>query len=152
MKTETLGPELCEGQKLQICVEGGFLKWNQMVRDVGNDEYEYSLIGEAVAPGKEIRCFNTAWKESFDALIHIHCFHTRFDFHNFCWVPENELYHHCTDSNVFNTIKQYLQKNDTEMKADKMTVEMTTEYYEENDLQKTRAAELVKNHELMNSQ
>ncbi len=48
----TLGPELHKGHQLQVCVRGGVWKFGCIdeTTEYGN-EYEYSLIGEAVGPG-----------------------------------------------------------------------------------------------------
>ena len=60
----TLGPNVHQGHTLQVCVEGGIWKCGSIVgyghdaeeedfSESSNeyDEYDYSLIGEAVAPG-----------------------------------------------------------------------------------------------------
>ena len=52
-----LGPDVDKGHKLQVCVRGGLWKCGHLIPDSdvesnGEDSYEYSLIGEAVAPGK----------------------------------------------------------------------------------------------------
>ncbi len=54
-----LGPDLHKGHQLQVCVPGGIWKCGSVLGYNGDDEeeaieykdYEYSLIGEAVAPG-----------------------------------------------------------------------------------------------------
>lgn len=70
-----LGPDLDKGHKLQVCVPGGVWKCGQILTIADNDDdnnnnvekldYEYSLIGEAVAPG--------------------------FDYHDFTWVKEEQV-------------------------------------------------------------
>jgi predicted cupin superfamily sugar epimerase len=68
----TLGPELHKGQKPQVCVKGGLWKCGIIDGDSdGQCDYEYCLIGEAVAPG--------------------------FDIHDFNWVTEDQLREKCTD-------------------------------------------------------
>ena len=59
---EVLGPNLGEGQKLQVACPGGVWKCGRLLK---NDTLDYCLIGEAVAPG--------------------------FDFHDFSWVTKSEI-------------------------------------------------------------
>ena len=54
MVEEILGPDIHRGHKLQVCVSGGLWKCGHLIEDKDgvNNEYEYTCIGEAVAPGK----------------------------------------------------------------------------------------------------
>jgi len=57
MVEEILGPDIHRGHKLQVCVAGGLWKCGHLIEDkdcVNNESYEYTCIGEAVAPGKAI--------------------------------------------------------------------------------------------------
>jgi predicted cupin superfamily sugar epimerase len=54
---EILGCEFDKGHKLQVCVRAGIWKCGHILTDEDNDDmFEYSLIGEAVAPGTFKRC------------------------------------------------------------------------------------------------
>ena len=60
---EILGPAITEGQKLQLPVRGGLWKCGRMLKT--DESVDFSLVGEAVAPG--------------------------FDFHDFSWVTKSEI-------------------------------------------------------------
>ena len=50
-----LGPDIMNGHKLQVPVEGGVWKGGRLLDDGVHD---YSLIGEAVGPGFDFRDFS----------------------------------------------------------------------------------------------
>jgi len=120
MTEETLGPDLHIGHKLQVCVAGGLWKCGHLMeeKDGVNKEYEYSLIGEAVAPG--------------------------FDFHDFAWITESELRSHCKDTAHVNIFIEYVHESAKEITDANRTVKAAAEFYEDNDEQKERAAKRLK--------
>ena len=72
-----LGPHLDRGEKLQVCVRGGMWKCGEILLPDGyaegkdekegqQQEYDYTIIGEAVGPG--------------------------FDFHDFTWITEAKIH------------------------------------------------------------
>ena len=62
LKHEILGPDIKSGHKLQISCPGGIWKCGKLLQ---NNENDYCIIGEAVAPG--------------------------FDFHDFSWITEAQV-------------------------------------------------------------
>ena len=107
----TLGPELHQGQKLQVVVKGGIWKCGIMVVDhekESNDavaDYEYTVIGEAVAPG--------------------------FDFHDFNWVTEELLRKTCTNDVQVKHFLNFINGESTEIQDHDATVEAAAEFYED---------------------
>ena len=62
LKHEILGPDIKNGHKLQVFCPGGIWKCGKLLQ---NNENDYCIIGEAVAPG--------------------------FDFHDFSWITEAQV-------------------------------------------------------------
>ena len=122
-KTETfeevvLGPDLHKGQKLQVSVKGGIWKCGCILDEKDCSEfveYEYTLMGEAVAPG--------------------------FDFHDFSWVTEKQVREKCKDTSHVDLFMQYVHESANDITEEKMTVDAAAELYEENAVQKKRTAE-----------
>jgi len=118
---EVLGPELHKGHKLQVCVKGGLWKCGVMVGDNERKEsetadYEYTLIGEAVAPG--------------------------FDFHDFTWVTEKLL--RSTFQNNEKMIELFLPfvfERSKEVEEEEKTVDDAAQYYEEGANKERRVEE-----------
>lgn len=119
-----LGPELQNGHQLQVCVPGGVWKCGCiLVEEQGADngdneqsmnDYDYSLIGEAVAPG--------------------------FDFHDFSFIKEDEVRDKCSDdSAIFNIFLKYL--HETARNESKNRSFDFQEYYDEKKTQKRRVDE-----------
>lgn len=115
MKTETLGPDLHKGQKMQIAVPGEIWKCGKLLKDEDCNGYEYTLIGEAVAPG--------------------------FDFHDFAWITENELRDKCKNANHVKTLMAFLHESAKKIVDENRVVDAAAEFYEENDVQQKRANE-----------
>ena len=80
--TEVLGPAITEGQKMQVTVPGGLWKCGRMV--IADESVDFSLIGEAVAPG--------------------------FDFHDFSWVTKPEVMS-VKNADNRNTLLQYVHED-----------------------------------------
>mmetsp|Transcript_2509 Transcript_2509/g.5834 ORF Transcript_2509/g.5834 Transcript_2509/m.5834 type:complete len:234 (+) Transcript_2509:264-965(+) len=112
--TYVLGPELHKGQKLQVPVKGGSWKCGKI--DDSDEEssvdYDYSLIGEAVAPG--------------------------FDFHDFTWVTKTMLDNVVKDEETKGLLSEYIFAEATE---DGKTVEAASQFYEEGETKDQRVAE-----------
>lgn len=116
----TLGPELHKGHKLQVCVTGG--TWKCGIADIekpnenndaGNDNCDYCLIGEAVAPG--------------------------FDFHDFTWITKEELKKTISDEKILEHFGKYIHVESTELEAENKTVDAAAEFYEDGDRRAKRA-------------
>lgn len=112
LSTTVLGPELHKGQTLQVPVKGGTWKCGHMVIDDdddgndGNDDtHDYSIVGEAVAPG--------------------------FDFHDFTWVTKEMLDATCKDEAAHKKLLSFLHTDDAVEVQAGNTVEATAEYYED---------------------
>jgi len=118
---EILGPELHKGHKLQVCVKGGLWKCGIMVRDDEREEsetsdYEYTLIGEAVAPG--------------------------FDFHDFDWVTEKLLRLTCkNDEKMIELFLPYVFERSKQVQKKEKTVEYAAQYYEGGERKEKRIEE-----------
>jgi Uncharacterized conserved protein len=113
----TLGPELHKGHKPQVAVRGGLWKCGMMqVKECNetslDEEYEYSLIGEAVAPG--------------------------FDFHDFTWVTEDLLRQTCKDNRLVNFFLPYIHDRSFEIQKHNKTVDDAIGYYEDEEAKKQR--------------
>jgi hypothetical protein len=80
-----------------------------------DDDYDYCLLGEAVAPG--------------------------FDFHDFKWVTEEELSKTIKDEKVQEHFRGFLHDNATELLAENKTVSASAEFYEDGDERKERVQE-----------
>ena len=117
MIEEILGPNIHKGQKLQVCVAGGLWKCGHLIedKDCVNEEYEYTCIGEAVAPG--------------------------FDFHDFAWITEGDVRSQCKDNETIDILLEYIHKSASAIINAEKTVEAAAEFYDENDEQKERAAQ-----------
>jgi predicted cupin superfamily sugar epimerase len=116
----TLGPELHKGHKPQIAVRGGLWKCGMMETDCDDEslpenEYEYSLIGEAVAPG--------------------------FDFHDFTWVTETLLRKTCNDDRLVNLFLPFIHERSSEILKDNKTVDDAVGYYEDDKAKEQRIKE-----------
>ena len=115
-----LGPDLDKGQKMQVSVKGGIWKCGRILEEKDGDcsdyrNYEYTLIGEAVAPG--------------------------FDFHDFSWVTEKQVMDSCANSSQVDTFLKYVHESATDITLRKKTVDAAAEFYEENDIQQKRKAQ-----------
>ncbi len=116
-----LGPEVHKGQKLQVCVKGGLWKCGAMVGDKEREEsetsgYEYTLIGEAVAPG--------------------------FDFHDFNWVTEDLLKSTCKNNEkLIEFFLPFVFERSKQVEEEKNTVDDAAQYYEEGESKRKRIDE-----------
>jgi len=119
-----LGPELLKGHKMQVSVKGGIWKCGRILKgnygsgDGGGsdyNEYEYTLIGEAVAPG--------------------------FDFHDFSWITEKQVRENCKDTTKVDLFLELVHERAAAITTEKKTVDAAAEFYEENDSMKNVAAE-----------
>ena len=110
----TLGPELHKGQTLQCCVRGGL--WKCGLLDDNNDgndsDYDYCLLGEAVAPG--------------------------FDFYDFNWVTKDELTRDCKDDAILGHLLEFIYEDSTQQKTDNKIADKAAEFYEDDDKQEER--------------
>ena len=117
----TLGPEIHQGQKLQVGVKGGIWKCGIVVVDdekESNDasaDYEYTVIGEAVAPG--------------------------FDFHDFNWVTEELLRETCKDDVHVKHFLKFINGESTGIQEKDATVEAAAEFYEDGGRKRRRIEE-----------
>jgi len=103
----TLGPDLQKGQKLQVCVRGGLWKCGILDTSDEGDEYEYCVIGEAVAPG--------------------------FDFHDFNWVTKEEVRQHMSEPKEREHFLEFVNVDATEIKTKKRTVAAAADFYTEGE-------------------
>lgn len=119
-----LGPELHKGHKMQVCVEGGIWKCGQIldsdeIKDVSLLDYEYSLIGEAVAPG--------------------------FDFHDFAWVTKEEVLQKkisCKDNEERTQLfLSFVHSEATVITNENKTVDEASKFYEDDDTKARRVEE-----------
>eukprot|EP00587_Corethron_hystrix_P013309 CAMPEP_0113296978 /NCGR_PEP_ID=MMETSP0010_2-20120614/34_1 /TAXON_ID=216773 ORGANISM="Corethron hystrix, Strain 308" /NCGR_SAMPLE_ID=MMETSP0010_2 /ASSEMBLY_ACC=CAM_ASM_000155 /LENGTH=192 /DNA_ID=CAMNT_0000149795 /DNA_START=208 /DNA_END=786 /DNA_ORIENTATION=- /assembly_acc=CAM_ASM_000155 len=108
--TVVLGPELQKGQKIQVPVKGGVWKCGRM-ENLGV-EVDYSLIGEAVAPG--------------------------FDFHDFTFVTPEMIQATCKNADVREILLEFIHTDST---ADVKTVEVCSEFYKDGERKETRIEE-----------
>lgn len=111
---EILGPDIRSGHKLQVCVRGGVWKCGSMIEGMTSD-HEYSLIGEAVAPG--------------------------FDFHDFNWVTAKLLNETVKDEDQARFLAQFVHKQATEIEEENKTVDEAQAFYEENEVKNRRVDE-----------
>ncbi|CAJ1949899.1 unnamed protein product [Cylindrotheca closterium] len=107
--TVVLGPELHKGQKLQVPVKGGIWKCGSIEQEEDADDnksdYEYTIIGEAVAPG--------------------------FDFHDFKWVTKEMLDASCNDETAHKRLASFVHKESSVIAGENKTVETAAEFYED---------------------
>jgi len=78
-------------------------------------DHEYSLIGEAVAPG--------------------------FDFHDFNWVTAKLLNETVKDEDQARFLAQFVHKQATEIEEENKTVDEAQAFYEENEVKNRRVDE-----------
>ena len=108
-----VGPELHKGHTLQLPVKGGVWKCGSIALDEidssSTGDYDYTLIGEAVAPG--------------------------FDFHDFTWVTKEMLDESCKDKEAHKLMLSFVHKDSSEVQAEnnKVVVEQAAEFYEDGD-------------------
>lgn len=126
-----LGPELHKGHRLQVPVKGGMWKCGHMLLHVdddddqeGRDDYykeDYTIIGEAVAPG--------------------------FDFHDFAWITKEDIQKKVKDSttssstSIVQLLMQYVYEHATEVVQEDKTVHSAAEFYHDDSVQKSRMEE-----------
>jgi predicted cupin superfamily sugar epimerase len=67
-----LGPDVCNGHKLQVPVRGGLWKCGHMIVDTGRVNYEFSMIGEAVGPGFDVEDFTWVTIDMLEKECPIH--------------------------------------------------------------------------------
>ena len=116
LSTYVLGPELHKGQKLQVPVKGGTFKCGKIIDDEEMSDYEFSLIGEAVAPG--------------------------FDFHDFTWVTKEMLLQASfQDETARELLLGFVNPESTEIERENKTVESSEEFYVEGATKDQREAE-----------
>jgi predicted cupin superfamily sugar epimerase len=65
--TTVLGPNLREGHRPQVIVEGGIWKTGTLLTDYST-KYSYCLLGESVAPGFDVADFQTMSSDQFQRL------------------------------------------------------------------------------------
>ena len=120
-RQEILGPDIKSGHKLQVCVRGGVWKCGAVELDDGDhgdgptSRFEYSLIGEAVAPG--------------------------FDFHDFSWVTTKLLNETVKDKEQVRFLAQFVHEQAAEIEEENKTVDEAQAFYEENDVKDRRVDE-----------
>ncbi len=103
---------------MQVCVKGGTWKCGKLDdSDIssGDVDYDYCLIGEAVAPG--------------------------FDFHDFKWITKEDISAKLEDEKLRELFKQFLYEKSTEVTAENKTVSETEEYYKDGDERQERKRE-----------
>lgn len=121
-----LGPELDKGHKLQVCVEGGIWKCGHICNNDGedlNDNYdnddgcEYTIIGEAVAPG--------------------------FDHYDFTWVKEEDIRTKCKGrEDLIEKLLRFVHESARTVLVKEEDKKFNfAEYYDKNDVQKNRFEE-----------
>lgn len=113
-----LGSALDKGQTPQVCVKGGLWKCGiieETNTTSSDDEYEYCLIGEAVAPG--------------------------FDFHDFNWVTESLLREKCKDETLLSMFLPFIHGRSSEIQMENKTVEDAVGYYNDDEAKEQRMNE-----------
>ncbi len=123
-----LGPELDKGHKLQVCVEGGTWKCGHICNSDGEDlndkndnddghEYEYAIIGEAVAPG--------------------------FDHYDFAWVKEEDIRTKCKGrEDLIEKFMRFVHESARTVLVKEEDKKFDfAEYYDKNDVQRNRFEE-----------
>jgi predicted cupin superfamily sugar epimerase len=115
--TAVLGPELHKGHVLQLPIKGGTWKCGRIEPyEESNTDYDYTLIGEAVAPG--------------------------FDFHDFTWITEEMLHASCSDNAAMEILLPFFIHDESEaIQEGKKTVDVATEFYEDGDRKEKRINE-----------
>eukprot|EP00980_Cylindrotheca_fusiformis_P028535 scaffold22607_cov123-Cylindrotheca_fusiformis.AAC.32 len=109
--TTVLGPELHEGQVLQLSVKGGIWKCGKIEMDT-DSEYDYTIVGEAVAPG--------------------------FDFHDFSWVTKEMVLEKCHDEKSRERLLSCVHSESKEIQEENKTVDAAAEFYEDGDRKEKR--------------
>lgn len=119
---EILGPDIKSGHKMQVCVRGGVWKCGAIIHeeldahgDGPTGNFEYCLIGEAVAPG--------------------------FDFHDFNWVTAKLLNETVKDKEQVKYLAQFVHEQATEIEEENKTVDEAQAFYEENEVKDRRVDE-----------
>jgi len=118
-----LGPNLERGEKLQVCVRGGTWKCGKIILpgkgedNDGQRGYEYSIIGEAVAPG--------------------------FDFHDFTWITEKKIQEVLCSSSLETrrTLLKYVHGAAAKLELEGKTVDDASDFYEKGKQQENRTNE-----------
>lgn len=68
LQRQVLGPDLAAGHKLQVIVEGNVLKCGRVLRDYQGIPQDYTIIGEAVAPGFDVADFHFIEKKEVEKI------------------------------------------------------------------------------------
>mmetsp|Transcript_30662 Transcript_30662/g.45384 ORF Transcript_30662/g.45384 Transcript_30662/m.45384 type:complete len:263 (+) Transcript_30662:40-828(+) len=125
-----LGPNLERGEKLQVCVRGGMWKCGEIILPGGDEDedgqqlgYEYSIIGEAVAPG--------------------------FDFHDFAWITEEKIQEVVCSSSaerekvaeIKKTLMKFVHRAAAKLEVEGKTVDDASDFYEKVKQQEDRTNE-----------
>ena len=117
-----LGPDLANGHKLQVPVQGGVWKCGWIYLGDGDEqkarqEYnaDFCLIGEAVGPG--------------------------FDFHDFIWITPTMIQEISPQHS--DILLQFVHEDEAVLGADDKTVRVAEQFYEQGDLQTLRKAERI---------
>jgi predicted cupin superfamily sugar epimerase len=141
-----LGPELHKGQQLQVPVKGGMWKCGHiLLNDEEEDVYntDYTIIGEAVAPGKWM---SWVWSRmDRDNLKHTHThththsyihtytstymYYLGFDFHDFAWITKEDIHDQVQDSTIVQLLLPFVHQHATEIIQEDKTVDAAAEFY-----------------------
>jgi predicted cupin superfamily sugar epimerase len=114
--TAVLGPELHKGHVLQLSVKGGIWKCGRIETDEeSNTDYDYILIGEAVAPG--------------------------FDFHDFTWITKEMIHATCSDKAVMEILLACVHDESKAIQEEEKTVGAAAEFYEDGERKEKRINE-----------
>lgn len=118
--TIVLGPELHKGHVLQLPVKGGIWKCGKI--EIGEEQssgsssdYDYALIGEAVAPG--------------------------FDFHDFSWITQEMILATCDDKNVAERLMACVHNESKTIQEEHNTVDSAAEFYDDGESRAKRIDE-----------
>jgi predicted cupin superfamily sugar epimerase len=67
-----LGPDICNGQILQLPVRSGVWKCGHMLTNKADQPYEFTMIGEAVGPGFDVKDFSWITIDMLERMCPIH--------------------------------------------------------------------------------
>ena len=77
LEVHVLGSQVSAGDELQIAVPGGSWKAGELIPDPDNLSIDFSLVGEAVAPGRLNNLTKKCSKKPISIIDGTICFHTQ---------------------------------------------------------------------------